>query len=619
MKPNLKIFLAVTICCAALPTLAQSRMKPSLPIQPIFPPTPIFPEQPLNDTFANRAIIYTDWPSATNWISGSLSNAADEAGEPFIDGVSSGQTVWGTWTAPSNGIVTLSVNADTFSPLLTVYAGSAPISASNPIGTFPGSVIAESVFTNLSLIASNNYLACYEDRACGCHWRERNQITFHVVSGQAYQICVDSAIITDASWTIQLISQTNPVPPGAVEVYYQLYDPSGNYSFYVPFQITNIPAGGDVQLGLQFSPAPQNDDFANRLKLSGSRVFTDASNAGAKKEIAEPNHLGNPGGSSVWYSWTAPASGRVTLSTNEVPAYAPPSSSGGGIGLITTMPGPRGPPTCGNLIDQNPPPVFYPVFAAYTGTALDSLTAANNLPAALAAFPNMVEFDAVKGQTYQIAFDGNMGTTGEIQLYLALTKPAANDNFGHHIQLRGIYAVATSYNAGASHQANEPVFGDSTGKTVWWSWRAPVSGTVSVDLSGSDYPFPVAIYTGTAVGRLQLVAGNSGGVSFDAVAGRTYQIAVSDAGGLTGAIDLKLQAPIVESPLLRAARTGFNSAQFSYTATARQVILLQRSSDGVNWQNVQQGTATENSIQFSVRPPPAANGPYYRAVVVDQL
>src|SRR5487761_2503677 len=206
MKPNLKLIIAIAICGAGLSAVAQSRTKPSLPIHPVFPPTPIsqpvFPEQPLNDTFANRTVILPSWPSATNWISGSLSNATSEAGEPFIDGVSSGQTVWGTWTAPSNGIVTLSVSADTFSPLLTVYTGAVP----TVVGSFPGMFITPpGVFTNLSLIASNNYLACYEDGQCGCHWRERNQITFHVAGGQVCQICVDSAIITDASMTLQSI------------------------------------------------------------------------------------------------------------------------------------------------------------------------------------------------------------------------------------------------------------------------------------------------------------------------------------------------------------------------------------------------------------------------------
>jgi hypothetical protein len=576
MKPSLKLCIAITICCVGLSTFAQG----VLPFR-------------LTDDFANRTVIF----GPDYWISGSLSNATSEAGEPFIDGVSSGQTVWGTWTAPSNGIVTFSADAETFSPLLTVYTGDA--------------------LNNLSLVASNNYLTCYESTNCGCHWRERNQITFHVARGQAYQICVDSAIITDASWVLQNVPVGNPVPAGAIWAFLQEFG-SGYWSLYVPVLTTNVPAGGDVQLGLQFTPAPANDDFENRVKLSGSRLSTAASNAGATKQSGEPNHLGNPGGSSVWYSWTAPASGRVTLSTNEVPAYPPPSS-GGGTGVIIISVGPPGPPTCGNEIDQNPPPIFYPVFAAYTGTAVNSLTSANCLPVSLDTFPNAVEFDAVKGQTYQIAFDGNMGTTGNIPLYLALTKPASNNNFENRIKLHGIYVVATSYNAGATRQSNEPVFGDSTGKTVWWSWTAPVGGTVSIDLSGSDYAFPVAVFAGSSLARLHLVAADSGGVTFEAVEGQTYQIAVGDDAGLTGAIKLELQATIVDLPLLQTVRRPANSALLRYPASGGQVILLLRSDDGSNWQNVRTGVANRGMVEFLVRPAPANDGPYYRAIVVDRL
>ena len=110
---------------------------------------------------------------------------------------------------------------------------------------------------------------------------------------------------------------------------------------------------------------------------------------------------------------------------------------------------------------------------------------------------------------------------------------------------------------------------------------------------------------------------NSRGVSFEAIAGQTYQIAVSDLGGLTGAIDLKLQAPLVELSLLRAARIVFDTTQLSYAVSVGQIILFQRSNDGANWQNVQERIALRNTIQFSVRTPPAGNGPYYRAVVED--
>jgi len=324
--------------------------------------------------------------------------------------------------------------------------------------------------------------------------------------------------------------------------------------------------------------------------------------------------LGNPGGSSVWYSWSAPASGRVTLSTNNIPPYLPPSWTGVGV-IITTI---TWPSTCGSEIDQNPPPTFYPVFAAYTGTNLSSLVLASNcLPMNLDAYPNAVEFDAIKGQMYQIAFDGNMGTTGTAPLFLALTTPASNDNFKNRIKLHGINVAATGFNAGATHEAGEPYVAGSYGKSVWWSWTAPVSGTVSIDLGGSDHSFPIGVFVGTSLANLNFIAAGSGSVSFDAVQGRTYQLAVNDASGLTGAIKLKLQAPVVGLPLARTPVRSGNVALLSFTAASRQIVLLQSSNDGSTWKNVRTAMARQTTVNFLAKPAPTNHGPYYRAIVVD--
>jgi hypothetical protein len=328
--------------------------------------------------------------------------------------------------------------------------------------------------------------------------------------------------------------------------------------------------------------------------------------------------MGNPGGSSIWYTWTAPASGRVTLSTNNIPPYLPPSNSEEYYGvdsfsLQTTA------PSCGDAVDQNPPSAYFPVLAAYTGTNVSALTLADCLPVELATYPYAIEFDARKGQAYQIAVDGNMGTTGDITLYLALTTPAANDLFANRIQLHGIDIVAKGYNAGAVAQAGAPGIGNgSTGKTVWWSWTAPVSGPVSIGLTNSDFAFPAAVFTGSALNRLSLVAAGAGGVSFNAVARQTYQIAVGDASGQTGAIAMTLQAPVVQAPLLAVIRgTSSNSALLCYSASHGQVLLLLRSSDGVHWQEAQTATARSNGAQFYVTTAPAPRGLRYQAIIVD--
>ena len=549
------------------------------------------PAQPANDNFARRTAIV--WPGTDVTLSGTLADATFENGEPFLAGISSGQTAWWTWTAPTNGIVTFSVAGKGAGPLLTVYTGYD--------------------FANLSLVASNNYLTCYEHQECGCHWRLRNQTTLHVSRGQVYQVAVDSPIVTDVFLNPNFNAPPQPtlviVGGGA-----QLQNPVLNWT---AVQTTNALVEGDLQIGLHFVPAPKNDDFDGRTLIVGSLKRLAISNEGATQEPGEPDHSGNPGGSSVWYSWKAPASGRVTLSTNNIPPYLPPDWGMYDTTIYNISIWPPPPPTCGREIDQNPPPVFYPILAAYTGTNVSALVSANTLPVSLDAYPHAIEFDVVKDQTYQIVFDGNQGTTGTIPLYLALTKPAANDQFKNRIHMHGINVAATGFNAGATHDAGETLLAGSVGKSVWWSWTSPVSGPVTIDLGGSDYTFPVGVFTGTTVSNLTSIAAGGGGVSFDAVLGQNYKIAISDASGLTGAIKLKLQAPVVELPLARVLTRSVDEALLSYTASPRQTVLLQSSTDGATWKNVRTALARQAIVNFFVRPAPTANGPYYRAIVVD--
>jgi hypothetical protein len=69
-------------------------------------------------------------------------------------------------------------------------------------------------------------------------------------------------------------------------------------------------------LGLAVSAMAQpNDPFSGRITLTGTNVSATGSNENATKEVGEPNIFGNPAGKSLWWSWTAPESGNVTVST----------------------------------------------------------------------------------------------------------------------------------------------------------------------------------------------------------------------------------------------------------------------------------------------------------------
>lgn len=58
---------------------------------------------------------------------------------------------------------------------------------------------------------------------------------------------------------------------------------------------------------------PPNDNFIDAISIDSTNTMVLGSNDDATKEPGEPDHAGNPGGKSVWWSWLAPATGYVTI------------------------------------------------------------------------------------------------------------------------------------------------------------------------------------------------------------------------------------------------------------------------------------------------------------------
>lgn len=156
------------------------------------------------------------------------------------------------------------------------------------------------------------------------------------------------------------------------------------------------PGGGGMNaLYLEVRPRPivPNDNFANRIALSGASVQTTGSNAGASYEAGEPILVrGHWGGHSVWWSWTAPADGSVTVSTagSDFP----------------------------NLL------------GVFTGTVLTNLTSVAGSAGTNAA---VVTFTAQKGTEYEIGVDGVYPAFGNIELSLTMNGSVSGalfqDNF----------------------------------------------------------------------------------------------------------------------------------------------------------------------------------------------
>ena len=129
----------------------------------------------------------------------------------------------------------------------------------------------------------------------------------------------------------------------------------------------------------QSTGPPVNDNFSNATVVNGSIGSTNGSSFNGTKEASEPNHAGNPGGSSIWYRWTAGISGPVTFNC------------------------------LGSTFDT--------VMAVYTGSSLASLTqVAANDDATPSVVQSQVIFTASAGTVYRVAIDGYDGASGLVKL-----------------------------------------------------------------------------------------------------------------------------------------------------------------------------------------------------------
>jgi len=60
---------------------------------------------------------------------------------------------------------------------------------------------------------------------------------------------------------------------------------------------------------------PANDFFVNAIVLTDTSGVSSTNTINATREVGEPNHAGNAGGKSAWWSFTPPADGVLTLNT----------------------------------------------------------------------------------------------------------------------------------------------------------------------------------------------------------------------------------------------------------------------------------------------------------------
>ena len=412
-------------------------------------------------------------------------------------------SVWYSWVAPADGTV-------------WVHCPDCP-----------AAVYTGTSLTNLTVVAPPNPTSFAD-------------LAFTATAGMEYEIAVAGAWWLTNQFTLSLVmpkaqiaSPTNETAwpsPASFEIVARTIDIDGaveNVSFFdgtnllatvtnAPFQMdySNVPAGShmlsvqstdqneltttseEVEVRVQ----PSNDNFAQRIAITGTMTNWMADNSGATTESGE-NLTGGASGRTLWWSWTAPTNGTVNIGASGFaptspatgtpgnPAAVSPSAMAKGVranDVIITGPG-WGPPG----------PTSGPLVAVYTNATLadlglcasnsgwfftglvtiDPTTGIATYDGEWYVLPSFA-FPVSEGQTCQISLDGVNGSFGVASVSLSFAPaplPPANDDFSRRITLLGASPSTNGTTAGAD---------PGTGETRRWRQFERANGLVFVDSSG---------------------------------------------------------------------------------------------------------------------------------------
>ena len=260
-------------------------------------------------------------------------------------------------------------------------------------------------------------------------------------------VAMSLALASAQTWAINLPVMTVAKPTGFITV---APKPTGLITVATPTQ----------------TAVNSVDSFAGAKVITvaqSSGVVTTfyGNNASATSEVGEPVHANVGAGKSVWWSWTPTTSGTATIDT----------------------------------VGSN----FDTVLAVYTGNAVSSLVpVAYSDDGSSTIISSKVTFTARAGTVYHIAVDGYNGgpkvPAGSITLNVTLgqgTFNSENDNYANRAKIAGDYSVVLGDSLIATTETGEPVtqitpvagittFYAFANKSVWWTWVAPRSGTVTI-------------------------------------------------------------------------------------------------------------------------------------------
>lgn len=164
----------------------------------------------------------------------------------------------------------------------------------------------------------------------------------------------------------------------------------------------------------------------------------------------------------------------------------------------------------------------------------------------------------------------------------------ANDLFAKRQVISGSPVIVNTSNAGGTLEGGEPLHaGNRGGASIWFSWKAPSTGTATITTAGSTIDTILGVYSGNSISALTELASNddedypsrilTSKVTFEITANQVCQIAVDGFSGAWGDVRLTVQMGVInpEAPLAPAWQfPDQNGVLVRSTDFAGKVVIL---------------------------------------------
>jgi len=406
------------------------------------------PVAPANDNFDKPTIVY----GLTESISTSNRGAGRQKGEPKHTGAQGGGSLWWKIQPRASGYLTIDTVGSSIDTLMSLYTGTAVDALTDVIGNDDiSATVKQSRISRFAVQPGEIYLLAVDGKNRA---RGSIRLNFTLEAGALYDKFLDAKPLSANTWSDSRSNASYSaesgepahagVGPASKSVWYQwtpqvsgsaivttrgsaldtrlaVYlgstlknlrlvtsndNEAGRVSsqvafgvrageiYYIALDAKNGATGNFTISGMVGSatvpvtPPPTNDAFVGPISISGAPLSNKYSNVNATRQTGEP-----AGTTSVWFEWTAPKTGPVTVTTE------------------------------GSLFDTT--------LGAYSGSSVSAVVALPSYPSSVVnkvvvtaendnAVPGQrwskVRFTAATGAKYLIRVNGARGATGRFNL-----------------------------------------------------------------------------------------------------------------------------------------------------------------------------------------------------------